>query len=167
MFQVVVDVCGIARVVISFSFLTFSGRYDFYRCVTTIVVTTYILPKKSESLGAGGHLDQGWGLRAERSCQCLPEVVGRGGARTLHAIALGEGEEVDTGLVKPRHSVDFQHLREPAQRATHHRCRSSRSGKLPGSTRLRRREGHPDRSRTGSGHAHRSSSSPKPQIPCL
>jgi hypothetical protein len=70
----------------------------------------------SEALSEGSNLDQGWDLRAKRSCQRLLEVVGRGGAHALHAVALGEGDEVDTREVKRGHTFDFQHLRKPAQR---------------------------------------------------
>src|SRR5579863_5394866 len=48
MSQVVVVVCGIARVLISCPFWRF-GHYDRYRCVMTIVVATNILSKTNLS----------------------------------------------------------------------------------------------------------------------
>src|SRR5580658_11131345 len=69
----------------------------------------------SESLGAGRHFDQGWGLRAERCRQRLLQVIGRGGAHALHAIALGEGDKVDTRHVKLGRTFHFQYLRKPTQ----------------------------------------------------
>jgi hypothetical protein len=70
----------------------------------------------SEALSEGSNLDQGWRWRSKRSCQRMLQFFGRGGANALHAIALGQREEVDAGYVKRRHAVDFQHLRELAQR---------------------------------------------------